>query len=75
VGLASELLSAGMEIAHVRGRYVAVAVELLADAEAQSLLAAGGDPDALTTLASVAGDLAGLRDTARRAESSRSRER
>jgi hypothetical protein len=74
VGLASELLSAGMEIAHVRSRYVAVAVELLADAEAQSLLAVGGDPDALTALASVAGDLAGLRDTAR-AESSRSRER
>jgi hypothetical protein len=74
VGLASDLLSAGTDIAHVQGRYVAVAVELLADAEAQSLLAAGGDPDALTALAGVAGDLAGLRDTAR-AESSRSEER
>ena len=73
VGLASELLSVGTDIEHVQGRYVAVAVELLADAEARSLLAAGGNPDALAALARVAGELAGLRDTAR-AESSRSGE-
>jgi hypothetical protein len=71
VGLASDLLSAGTDVAYVHGRYVAVAVELLTDAEAHSLLAAGGDPDALVALASVAADLARLRDTAR-AESSRS---
>jgi hypothetical protein len=74
VGLAIEMLSAGTDIAHVQGQYVAVAVELLTDAEAHSLLAAGGDPNALTALASVTADLAGLRDTAR-AESSRSGER
>jgi hypothetical protein len=74
VGLAIELLSAGTDVAHVQGRYVAVAVELLTDAEAHSLLAAGGDPDALAALASVTADLARLRDTAR-AESSRSGER
>jgi hypothetical protein len=74
VGLAIELLSAGADIAHVQGRYVAVAVELLTDAEAQSLLAAGGDPDALAAQASIASELAGLRDRAR-AESSRSGER
>jgi hypothetical protein len=65
VGVASELLSAGTDIEHVQGRYVAVAVELLADAEARSLLAAGGHPDALAALARVAGELAGLRDKAR----------
>jgi hypothetical protein len=48
-------------------------IELLTDAEAHSLLAVGGDPDALAALASVADDLAGLRDTAR-AKSSRSGE-
>ncbi len=74
VGLAGELLSAGTDIAYVQGRYVAVAVELLSDAEAHSLLAAGGDPDALAALARVAANLACLRDTAR-AESSRSGER
>lgn len=73
VGVASELLSAGTDIEHVQSRYVAVAVELLADAEARSLLAASGDPDALATLARVAGELADLRDKAR-AESSRSGE-
>jgi len=70
VGIASELLSVGTDIEHVQGRYVVVAVELLADSEAQSLLAAGGYPDALAALAS---ELADLRDRAR-AESSRSGE-
>jgi hypothetical protein len=74
VGFASVLLSAGADIAHVQGRYVDIAVELLADAEAQGLLAAGGDSDALAALVRVAGDLVSLRDTAR-TESSRSGER
>jgi hypothetical protein len=73
VGLAIELLSAETDVAHVQGRYVAVAVELLTDAEAHSLLAAGGDQYALAVLVSVTADLARLRDTAR-AESSRSGE-
>jgi hypothetical protein len=74
VGLAIELLSAGTDIAHVQGRYVTGAVELLTDAEAQSLLATGGDPEALAALTGIAGELADLRDTAR-AESSQSGER
>jgi hypothetical protein len=74
VGLAIELLSAGADVAHVQGRYVAVAVELLTDVEAHSLLAAGGDPDALAALGNIVAVLAGLRDSAR-AESSQSGER
>ena len=73
VDISGELLLAGRDIGHVQRRYVAVAVELLADAEAHSLLAVGGDPDALAALARVAGELAVLRDKAR-ADSSRSGE-
>jgi len=71
VGIATELLSAGIDIERIQGRYVAVAVALLADAEAQSLLAVGGDRDAVAVLARIANELAGLRDKAR-AESDRS---
>jgi hypothetical protein len=74
VGLAIELLSAGTDIAQVQGRYVTVAIELLTDAEVQSLLAAGGDPEALAALTGIVGELSDLRDMAR-AESSRSGER
>ena len=74
VGLAIELLSAGTDVARVQGRYVTIAVELLTDAEAHSLLAAGDDPEALAALTGIAGELADLRDTAR-AESSQSGER
>jgi hypothetical protein len=74
VGLAIELLSAGTDIAQVQGRYVTVAIELLTDAEVQSLLAAGGNPEALAALTGIVGELSDLRDMAR-AESSRSGER
>ncbi|HEY4812394.1 MAG TPA: hypothetical protein VIH71_15180 [Solirubrobacteraceae bacterium] len=74
VGLAIELLSAGTDIAQVQGRYVTVAIEFLTDAEVQSLLAAGGDPEALAALTGIVGELSDLRDMAR-AESSRSGER
>jgi hypothetical protein len=74
VGIASDLLSAGSDIERVQGRYVAIAVELLADAEAQSLLADSGDRDALSALASTTDELVSLRDKAR-AESDRSRRR
>jgi hypothetical protein len=65
VGLAAGWLSAGIDIEHVHGRYVIVAVELLADAEAQGVLAAGGEQAALEELARVVSVLADLRDEAR----------
>ncbi len=65
MGVASELLLAGTDIEHVQSRFVVVAVELLADAETQGILAAGGDRDALAGLARIANVLAGLRDEAR----------
>jgi hypothetical protein len=51
---------------------VIVAVELLADAEAQGVLAAGGEQAALEELARVVRMLADLRDEAR-AEADQSR--
>ncbi len=65
VGSAARLLSAGVDIEHVHGRYVVVAVELLADAEAQGVLAVGGEQSALEELARVVRVLADLRDEAR----------
>lgn len=65
VGLAAGLLSAGVDIEHVHGVYVIVAVELLADAESQGVLAAGGEQAALEELARVVRMLADLRDEAR----------
>jgi hypothetical protein len=63
-GAASALLAV-IEIERVHRRYVAVAVELLADAEAQCVLAAGGDRNAPAELARIAGVLTDLRDEAR----------
>jgi hypothetical protein len=65
VGLAAGLLSAGIDIEHVHGRYVIIAVELLADAEAHGVLAAGGEQAALEELARVVRVLTDLRDEAR----------
>jgi hypothetical protein len=65
VDIASELLSAGIGIKRVQSRYVAVAVELLADAEAQGLRAAIGDSYALVELGRIATALAALRNEAR----------
>jgi hypothetical protein len=65
VGAASELLSAGIDIERVHRRYVMVAVELLADAEAQGVLAAGGERAALEELAKIVSALTDLRDKTR----------
>jgi hypothetical protein len=71
VGVASSLLEAGHDIERVHSRYVIVAVELLADAEAQGVLAAGGERVALEELARIVGVLSDLRHKAR-AEADRS---
>ncbi len=73
VGAASDLLSAGAEIERIHRRYVIGAIELLADAEAQAILAASDDEDALPELTRIVNDLARLRDDAR-AEASTSQE-
>jgi hypothetical protein len=65
VGVAAELLLVGINVDHVHSRYVIVAVELLADAEAQGVLAAGGEQAALEELARVVSVLADLRDKAK----------
>jgi hypothetical protein len=64
VGAASDLLSAGVDVEHVHDRYVVSAIELLADAEAQGILAASGNQDAFVALARIVGTLTNLRDGA-----------
>jgi hypothetical protein len=65
VGIASEMLYAGIDLERVQGRYVTLAVEHLAEAEVQGVRAATGDEDALAALTEVAVALADLRDMAR----------
>ena len=57
--IASDLLEQGVDIARVHGRYVAPAVELLADVEALALQALGGEGSlaALTTAVEALADL------------------
>jgi hypothetical protein len=64
VGAASELLSGGADIDRIHRRYVIGAIELLADAEAQAILATSDDEDALPELMRIVNDLARLRDDA-----------
>jgi hypothetical protein len=65
VDIAGDLLTAGLEIASVRDQYVAIAIKLLSDAEAQAVLATTGDQHALSALARTVEALANLRDKAR----------
>lgn len=62
VGLASELLLSNIDIEQVHGRYVTVALELLADAEAQILLAASYDRGDFAALERLGSELAILHD-------------
>lgn len=71
VALAGELLLSGADIEWVQRQYVVSAIELLADAEAQGVLAAAGDRDALDALGRITDELADLRRRAR-AEAERS---
>ncbi|MFI4993616.1 MAG: hypothetical protein ACHQCH_08400 [Solirubrobacterales bacterium] len=64
VRLASELLQAGAELAHVQTHYTTAAIEILSEAEALGVLAASGDQDARAALDETLSKLAELRDRA-----------
>jgi hypothetical protein len=66
VGLASELLQAGADLAYVQTVYTIAAIEILSEAEALGVLAASGDQDAGAALDETLSKLAALRDRARR---------
>jgi len=72
VRLASELLQAGADLAHVQTHYTIAAIEILSEAEAFGVLAASGDQDARAALDETLSKLAGLRD---RAHQERNRDR
>jgi hypothetical protein len=65
IDIAGDLLSAGLDIGHVQERYAVGAIELLSEAEAQAVLAASDDEDAVAALVRITGALADLRDEAR----------
>ena len=64
VGLAAEMLLTGTDLSHVQAHYVIPAIELLSEAEAVGVLAAGGDRDAGEALDRIAHKLSELRDEA-----------
>jgi len=66
VRLARELLQADADLAYVQTVYTIAAIEILSEAEALGLLAAGGDQDAGAALDETLSELVSLRDRARR---------
>ena len=66
VRLARELLQAGADLAYVQTAYTVVAIELLSEAEALGVLAAGGNQNADAALEETLSQLSALRDRARR---------
>jgi hypothetical protein len=64
VRLASESLQAGADLARVQSHYTVAAIEMLSEAEALGVLAAGGNQDARAALDETLAKLGGLRDRA-----------